>query len=273
MTGLAGKVAVVTGGSSGIGRAIALGFARAGAHVVVASRNQGARPGDYGEGSEQPIVDFIRSEGHQAVYLATDVTRAADVDALAGHAMQTFGALDIWINNAGVMPPLRGFCDYAEDELDLLLSTNTKGVWHGIRAAARQMLAGGKGGAIVNVLSTAAIRPHAHQSIYDISKAAAAQATRCAALELGTAGIRVNAVCPTVTKTPATRAFVESDQFRQWFKTVTTLGMAVDAQQVADAVMFLASDAASTTTGIMFPIDSGEALGPPASDLPGGSVA
>jgi NAD(P)-dependent dehydrogenase (short-subunit alcohol dehydrogenase family) len=269
VTGLAGKTAVITGGSSGIGRAIVLTLARAGAKVVVAARNPQGKAGGYDEGDEQPVVDLLRSEGHDASFFTTDVSRGADIDALAEFAVKTYGGIDIWVNNAGAMPQPRMFCDFSEEEIDWLLTTNTKSVWHGIRAAAKQMMAQQRGGSIVNVLSTAALRPHPHQSIYNISKAAAQQATLCAALEFGSMGIRVNGICPTIVKTAATRAFIEADFFSDWFKTVATMGSAVDAKQVADAVLFLAGDTAGATTGMMLAVDSGELLGAPAAGLPG----
>jgi NAD(P)-dependent dehydrogenase (short-subunit alcohol dehydrogenase family) len=131
-----------------------------------------------------------------------------------------------------------------------------------MRAAIRHMLRQEAGGSIVNVLSTAAIRPHANQAIYDISKAASGQATQCAALEYGPDRIRVNGVCPTVVKTAISRPFVDTPGFRTWFRQATTLGEPVDQRQVADAVLFLASDAASAITGVLLPVDMGEALGP-----------
>lgn len=269
MNNLSGQTAVVTGGTSGIGRAIAISLARAGANVTIASRNPKGRPGGYDEGGDQPVAEFLQAEGHNAVFVATDVSSRDQVDALAKKTVDAFGSIDIWVNNAGVMPPLRPFCEYSEDELDWLLATNTKGTWHGIRAAARQMKLQGRGGSIVNVLSTAAIRPHSNQSIYNISKAAARQATQCAALEFGRDAIRVNGVCPTLVKTAATRMLVESEPFREWFGSITALGEAVDASQVAAAVLFLAGDGARNITGTMLPVDSGEALGPPAAELPG----
>lgn len=269
MTGVAGKIAVVTGGSSGIGRAIALSLGRAEAKVIVAARNPQGKAGGYDEGGEQPVVDLLRSEGREACFLATDVSRGADIDALAAFAVKTYGAVDIWVNNAGAMPQPRNFCDFSEAEMDSLLTTNSKSVWHGIRAAARQMMVLKRGGSIINVLSTAALRPHPHQSIYNISKAAAWQATLCAAVEFGSLGIRVNGVCPTIVKTAATRAFIEADFFSDWFRSVAAMGSPVEATQVADAVLFLAGDAASAITGAMLTVDAGEMLGAPAAALPG----
>lgn len=258
-----GKTAVITGGTSGIGRDIALALGRAGANVVVAARNAGTKLGDYGEDSGRSVSDILGDEGRGASFFATDVTDAAQVDALADHAVAVFGTLDIWINNAGVVAAPKPFWEYENSEFEHCLAVNTAGVWNGMRAATRHMLRQDVKGNIVNILSTAALRPHAGQSIYDISKAAAAQATKCAALELGPSGIRVNAVCPTVVKTAITRHFVETPEFQDWFKSEVPLGLAVDAKQVTDATLFLASDAASSITGILMPIDAGETLGRP----------
>lgn len=259
---LAGKTAVVTGGATGIGHAIALALGRAGAHVVVGDLQPSPKPGSYDEKPELTIVDLLRSEGGSAEYLKADVTDPAQVAALAAQAVKHSGSLDVWVNNAGIVSAQKPFHLYEDSELDACLSINTKGTWNGMRAAIRQMLQQEYGGAIVNVVSTAGIRPHANQAVYDISKAASAQATRVAALEYGPNKIRVNGVCPTVVKTGLTRAFVDTPEFQKWIRHQVTLGEAVDQRQVADAVLFLASDAASAITGVLLPVDMGEALGP-----------
>jgi NAD(P)-dependent dehydrogenase (short-subunit alcohol dehydrogenase family) len=264
---LVGKTAVVTGGATGIGHAIVVALARAGANVVVGDLNSSTKPGSYDERPDLDVVDLIKSEGHSGLFVRTDVTKPDQVKALADAAVQTFGRLDIWVNNAGIVAMPKKFWEYDDSELDACLNINTKGTWTGMRVAARQMMAQGGGGAIVNMLSTAGIRPHSNQAIYDISKAAAAQATRVAALELGSRGIRVNGVCPTIVKTALSRPFVETSEFQAWIKTILPLGRVAETQQVADAVVFLASDAASAITGVLLPVDNGEDLGPPAHEL------
>lgn len=268
MVDLAGQVAVVTGGTSGIGRAIALAFGRAGAQVMVAARSAECKPGGYDERPETAVVELLRAEGREARFCRTDMTMAFEVERLAAETVATFGRIDIWINNAGAMPMPRGFCEYSEDELDALLGINTKGTWLGMQVAARQMLRQGGSGSIINVLSMAGLRAHSNQSIYNMSKAAAVMATKCAALELGSKGIRVNAVCPTLVKTAASRLMIELPGFADFFRSVTTLGEPVLAEQVAQAALFLASEGAATMTGVTLPIDSGEGLGPPAVELP-----
>lgn len=267
MRGMAGKTAVVTGGSSGIGRAIALALARSGVAVVIGSLRPSAKGGGYDERGDMDVVDLLRSEGAQAEFVQADVRVASDMEALADRTLSTYGSVDIWINNAGIVAAPKPFWVYDNAELEACLSVNTMGVWNGMRAAARRMLNQDGRGLIVNVLSTAGIRPHAMQSAYDISKAAAAQATRCAALELGPHGIRVNAVCPTVVKTAITRDFIETDQFQRWFRTIVPLGAAVEIDEVVQTVMFLASDAASAITGVLLPVDAGESLGPPSAEI------
>lgn len=262
-----GKTVVVTGGSSGIGRATAIAFGRAGASVVVGGRSPETKTGDFGEMAHLPVVDLLVDEGHRAIFVTADVTSAADMHALAERAVEAFGAIDIWINNAGVVAPQAPFWAYDDADLDRCIDVNYRGVWHGMRAATRQMLKQSTRGVIVNMLSTAALKPHAGQSAYNISKAAAAQATLCAALELGPMGIRVNGVCPTVVRTAISRDFIDNPDFRQWFRTVAPLGEPVDSEDVVAAVMYLAGDTAARLTGVLMPVDSGEMLGPPGTAL------
>ncbi|MFC3395823.1 SDR family NAD(P)-dependent oxidoreductase [Brenneria rubrifaciens] len=259
---LAGKTAVVTGGATGIGHAIALALGRAGAHVVIGDLQPSPRSGGYDESPDRDVVDLLASEGHSAEYLKTDVTSPEAVAALAERALTARGKLDIWVNNAGIVAPQKRMHEYGDEELERALAVNTKGTWNGMRAAIRRMLEQESGGVIVNVLSMAAVRPHINQAVYDISKAASAQATRVAALEYGPQRIRVNGVCPTLVKTALSRAFVETPEFHAWFRQQVTLGEPVEQRQVADAVLFLASDAASAITGVLLPVDMGESLGP-----------
>ncbi len=233
---LSGKTAVVTGGATGIGHAIVVALGRAGAHVIVGDIRSSPKPGSYDESPEMDVVDLLMSEGLSAEYLEADVTSPAAMAALAERAVATAGKLDIWVNNAGIVAPLKRFHEYADEEFDRCLTVNTKGTWNGLRAAIRQMLKQDGGGAIVNVISTAGIRPHPNQAIYDISKAASVQATKCAALEYGPNRIRINGVCPSITKTALSRPFIDTPQFRSWFSTIVTLGVPVDQRQVAEAV-------------------------------------
>lgn len=266
---LVGLSAVVTGGASGIGYSICAALGRAGANVVVGDLQSTPKPGGYEDRPGMSVVDLLRSEGHQAEFLQTDVSDPESVRALAAMAVSQFGGIDIWVNNAGIVAPPKKFHEFEDSELDAHLNVNTKGVWYGMREAAKQMIVQGKGGSIVNLLSTAALRPHVSQAIYDVSKAAAAQATLCAALELGAHKIRVNAVCPTVVKTALTRGLLEQPEISAWFNATVTLGAPVETQQVADAVLFLAGSTADAITGVLLPVDMGERLGPPgAGELP-----
>lgn len=264
MTGdLQGRTAVVTGGANGIGHAISLKLARAGARIVVADLQLATRPGGYEERPDLDIVALIRAEGGEALFVQTDVTRADQVRQAAAAARENFGGLDIWVNNAGIVAPQKSLLDYEDSEYERCLAVNSGGVWNGLRAAIAAMVDQGRGGVIVNLLSTAALRPHEGQSIYDISKAAAAAATRCAALEYAHAGIRVNAVCPTIVKTGLTKGFAETPEFQAWVRGVLPMGELADTQQVADAVHFLAGDASRAMTGVLMPVDMGEMLGAP----------
>lgn len=267
-----GKTVVITGGTSGIGYAIAEAFGEQGANIVVCARNLNPKPGGYETHPDKDIVTWLKSKGTEALFVEADVQNSGDMERVADQAISTFRSLDVWVNNAGVLPLEQPtpFWEIEEANLDVSLGVNTKGVWNGMGAAVRQMLKQENRGSIVNVLSTAAIRQHGGQSIYNISKAASAQATQCAAYELGPHGIRVNAVCPTIVKTAATRPFVENPDFKAWFKGIVPLGSVISAEQVAKSVLFLASEAAVSLTGVLLPVDQGENLGPPLATLGGG---
>jgi NAD(P)-dependent dehydrogenase (short-subunit alcohol dehydrogenase family) len=257
---LEGKVAVVTGGSSGFGRAIAVAFARSGAKVVIGDVTEATAPGNFDEAPELSATELIRRDGGEASYVACDVAQAADADALIDHAVQAFGRLDLVVNNAGVW---RGgpFHEVPEAAFDACAAVLVKGTWLVSQAAIRRFLAQGGGGALINIVSTAGLRPHQGQPAYNVAKGAQANLTRCLALEYGREGIRVNGICPTYMKTAMSRGGFENPAFTQVVERVVPLGRWGEIVDVANLAVFLASDASAFINGALVPLDGGETLG------------
>ncbi|MHB1583104.1 MAG: SDR family NAD(P)-dependent oxidoreductase [Acidimicrobiales bacterium] len=246
MTGeLAGKVAVVTGAASGIGRATADLFVAEGAKVVLADVDV--------EGGEAAAAAL----GPSACFQRTDVADAGQVQRLADVAVTTFGGLDVMFNNAGVPSSFRRFLDNDLRDLERVMAVNLYGVMVGTRCAARHMADHG-GGAIVNTTSIGALTGGAAPLVYRVSKAAVIQFTRSVAADLAEYEIRVNCVAPGHIPTGITNydldAVIRSSQPLQ------RRGAPSD---VADAVLFLASRRAAQITGIVMPVDGGTTAGPP----------
>lgn len=242
---LAGKVAVVTGAASGIGRATADLFVAEGAKVVLADVDV--------EGGEAAAAAL----GPSACFQRTDVADAEQVQRLADVAVTTFGGLDVMFNNAGVPSSFRRFLDNDLRDLDRVMAVNLYGVMVGTRCAARHMADHG-GGAIVNTTSIGALTGGAAPLVYRVSKAAVIQFTRSVAADLAEYEIRVNCVAPGHIPTGITNydldAVIRSSQPLQ------RRGTPAD---VADAVLFLASRRAAQITGIVMPVDGGTTAGPP----------
>jgi NAD(P)-dependent dehydrogenase (short-subunit alcohol dehydrogenase family) len=247
---LSGRVAVVTGGARGIGRACCTRLAEAGATVVVADLDA--------DGAHAAA----RELGAPALAAAADVREAASVRALADRVLAETGRLDVWVNSAGVYPtsPLLELSDADWDEV---LDTNLRGTFLGAREAARAMVAGGAGGVIVNVSSTAAFRVDAPGAAhYVASKFGVRGLTKALAVELGPHGIRVLEVAPTVTLTAGLeeqREALESSGFAlEELGPQLPLGRVAVPDDVARVVLFCASDLAALMTGSTLAVDAGE---------------
>lgn len=244
---MANRVALVTGAGSGIGRASALAFARQGARVVVADVSA--------EGGEE-TVGLIKDGGGEAIFVKTDVTQAAEVEALVKKAVQSYGRLDYAHNNAGVLGMVAPTADYSEEDWDRTININLKGIWLCLKYEIPQMKEQG-GGAIVNSSSIAAFGAIPNSPAYVASKHGIMGLTRSAAVEYAKAGIRVNAVCPGPTDTPA----IERQAPGKRIGTMPTKRMA-STEEVAAAVIWLCSEAASFVSGHGLTIDGGaSALG------------
>ena len=248
MTGrLSGTAALVTGASSGNGRAIARRFAEAGASVTVADVRKDPRLGG------DPTHELIEAAGGDAQYVETDVT---DVDALRAAVEATvdaYGSLDVMVNNAGVerQLPIEAA---TEEDFAWLMDINLKGVYFGCQAAIEQMLEQETGGAIVNMSSIAGIRGLANSSLYCTSKGGVTNLTRELAVEHGENDIRVNALNPGFIETAMT---MEDGETASGILDQTPLGRAGQPEEVADAALFLASDESSFVTGHNLVMDGG----------------
>ena len=239
-----GKVAVVTGGASGIGRATAIAFTDAGASVVV------------GDVDEAGLEETARLTG--ATSVTTDVTSSASVNALVAAAVEHHGGVDVMANIAGVIA-MAPIVDLTEDELDRVLAVNLKGVVFGTQAAMRAMP---HGGSIVNMTSTAIDQASPQLAAYAMSKAAVAMFTKTAAVEGGKLGIRVNAVAPGFVLTPMTeRGGPERTQAMvEMMSKRSPIGATGEPDDIASAVLYLASDAAKYVTGQVLRVNGGTSM-------------
>jgi len=249
MAGLVtGKVALVTGASSGIGRASALAFAREGARVVVADVSV--------EGGEE-TVRLIQQNGGEAVFVKTDVSQAGEVEALIARAVATYGRLDCAYNNAGIEGSAATTIDYAEEPWDRVIAINLKGVWLCMKYEIPQMLKQG-GGAIVNTSSAAGLVGTRGGAAYVASKHGVIGLTRTAALEYAKAGVRVNAICPGAIDTPMMgRIIGQRPQRAERMAAAEPVGRMGRPEEIAEAVVWLCSPAASFVTGHAMAVDGG----------------
>ncbi len=240
-----GKAALVTGGSGGIGRDASLAFARQGANVVVA---------DVLVENGQETVDMIRDGGGQATFVHADVSVASEVEALVDTVVQTYGSIDLAFNNAGIEGYLVHLDEYTEEMWDRVMNINLKGVWLCMKYEVQRMMAQG-GGAIVNTSSIAGVRGGENWSVYTASKHGVAGLTKSAAIEYGPKGIRVNAVCPSIIRTPMyERALSGEEDHYIKAHPLKRLGTPED---VANVVVWLCSDSASFVTGQALLVDGG----------------
>src|SRR6195256_5964484 len=243
---LQNKVAIVTGGTSGIGRDTAILFAKEGAKVVVAGRRQP-------EGEE--TIDLIRAAGGEGIFVPTDVSKTADVQALVQKTVEKFGRLDIGFNNAGIEGNWVPIAEQAEEDWDRTIAINLKGVWLCLKYEIQQMLKQGTGGAIVNMSSVAGWIGSAGAATYCASKHGVMGLTKSAALETARSGIRVNVVCPAVIETPMGERIFGAPDMKQYALGLHPLGRFGTPEEIAEAVVWMCSDRASFVTGQSLVLD------------------
>lgn len=244
------KVALVTGASSGIGRATALAFVREGAKVVVVDVNV--------EGGEQ-TVRLIKEAGGDAFFVKCDVSKAVDVETMLKKTVDRYDRLDCAFNNAGIVV-MKSTVGCTEEEWDRIIDVNLKGVWLCMKYEIPQMLKQGNG-AIVNTSSAAALKTTAGHSPYTTSKIGVITLTKIAALECASAGIRVNTVLPGAIRTPMLEPFLSNKQFEDFMLNWIPQKRIGKTEDIAEAVLWLCSDLASFVTGVALPVDGGSVAG------------
>ena len=243
-----GKVALVTGGTSGIGRAAAIAYAREGANVVVAGRR-------VAEGEE--TVRLVRSQGREAIFVPTDVAQEQQVKSLIARTLERFGRLDFAFNNAGIEQAPTPFLEQTMETYDQVMDINVKGVWLSMKYEIPAMLKSG-GGSIVNTSSGLGVIGMPGIEIYAASKHAVIGLTKSAALEFGKQGIRVNAVLPAAIDTEMFQRFVgENSEFRTQATALHPIGRIGKSEEIADAAIWLSSTKSSFVTGHSLLVDGG----------------
>jgi len=249
MAGLVqGKVALITGGASGIGRATSLIFAREGATVAVADLNL--------DGCEETVAMIKHSRG-EAFSIKCDVSKTAEVQAMVERVVKAYGRLDCGFNNAGVSPAGGRIGEIPEDDWDRVIAINLTGVWLCMKYELAQMMAQG-GGVIVNTASIMGLVGERRTGAYCAAKHGVVGLTKTAALEYATKNIRVNAVCPGSTMTPMMKKGLGRDpRLERAYKASHPLGRLGTPEEIGEAVMWMCSDEASFVTGLALPVDGG----------------
>ncbi|WP_423893848.1 SDR family NAD(P)-dependent oxidoreductase [Candidatus Pelagadaptatus aseana] len=241
---LEGRTAMVTGASSGIGAEVAKGLAQAGARVVVAARR---------EDRLQQLVADIEAAGGNALAVAMDVTDRDSVNAAFAKAQDAMGVVDVLINNAGVADT-KGFLKIDDESLDFVMGTNFGGVWNVAQEATARMVEAGKPGAIVNISSVLGLAAKPGYTSYCASKGAVIQLTRAMALDLGKAGIRVNAIAPGWFRTEINESYFDSEPGQAYIKQMPARRLG-QLPELVGPILMLCSEAGSFVNGAVIPVD------------------
>lgn len=249
MFDLTGKVALVTGASRGIGAAIAKGLAKQGATIVLCSRKQ--------DGVDA-VAQAIQSEGGSALPIACHVGKPDQVDALFTRIQAEFGRLDVLVNNAATNPYFGPIIAATEAAYDKTFEVNCKGYFLTAQRAA-QMMVNQDGGSIINIASIEGLSPSPMMGIYSMTKAAVVMLTKALARELGGSNVRCNCVCPGLTETNFAKVLIDTPEIHDHYIQRAPMGRHAQPEEIVGAVVYLASDAASYTTGAVITCDGGTA--------------
>jgi dehydrogenase/reductase SDR family member 4 len=244
---LAGRYAMVTGASRGLGRVIALALADAGADVALVARST--------EGLAQVAAE-VRSRGRQAVTVAADLTKLDELRKAVDQVYEAFGRLDVMVSNAGISPIWKRSTEVTEDEWDAIMTTNVKATFFLCTNVAARMAEQG-GGSIITLASVASVVGTPRMAVYGASKAAVGQLTRTFALEWARHHVRVNAIAPGYIATDMTAGVLEHPYFGNAIRQATPMGRPGQPHEIAGIALYLASDASSYATGQLFLVDGG----------------
>jgi NAD(P)-dependent dehydrogenase (short-subunit alcohol dehydrogenase family) len=245
---LEGKVGLVTGGTSGIGRETAVQFAKAGAKVVVAGRREV-------EGKE--TIELVRAAGGDVLFVKADISKAAEVEALVQKTVEKFGRLDVAFNNAGIEGVWVPLIKQTEEDWDRTIDINLKGVWLCLKYEILQMLKQGGGGAIVNMGSIGGLVGFSGAAAYSASKHGVMGLTKAAALENARSRIRINAVCPGAVETPLADRVFGAPGVHKYVVSCHPIGRFGKPAEIAEAVVWMCSERASFMTGQSLVLDGG----------------
>ncbi len=245
---LSGEVALVTGGKRGIGREIAVTLASAGADVAICTRV-------VEDGGLEAVVKEIQALGRRSIGIQADTSRKSDVDRMVKEVIEKFGHIDILVNNAGVLI-MAPFLETPEDIWDKHMDINLKGYFLVSQAVARKMIERKKG-CIINIASDLAFKAIPGMSAYCVSKAGIIMLTRSLAQELGRYGIRVNAIAPGLVKTELSRPNWSNPDFMKFMESITPLGRIGEPDEIAEAALFLASNASKYISGSTILVNGG----------------
>lgn len=260
------RVAIVTGASSGNGRAIAVELAKQGAKVICSDIKEQSNLGGYEEDRDLTTVNVIHNFGGEAFYAYADVGRAADLKTLVDECVNRFGRLDIMVNNAGIFRGLKNILEETEEDYDLTMQINVKSVWLGMKFAIQQFMKQAPivnvygdelRGKIINTASIGGLVGLANEPAYCASKAAVVNLTREVAIDFAKERINVNAICPGYIATSMVRPFLEVAATGQLIKDLTPWPRVGVVRDVSQAALFLASDDSHWMTGSMLTVDGG----------------
>jgi NAD(P)-dependent dehydrogenase (short-subunit alcohol dehydrogenase family) len=244
---LDGKIALINGGSRGIGEAFGRAFAEQGATVILASRNQAA---------VDAVAESIRADGGAATGVACHAGKAEQVDALFARIKNDYGRLDILVNNAATNPYFGPIVAAPEAAFDKTFEVNCKGYFLMAQRAAQMMVDQG-GGSIINIASIEGLRPSPMMGVYSMTKAAVIMLTKALARELGGAGVRCNCICPGLTDTKFASVLINTPEIHEHYVSSAPMGRHAQPEEMVGAALYLASDASSYTSGAVISCDGG----------------